>query len=189
MSFRMMSAPVSEPLTLAELKAHLDLDGDEQDELLTSFIVAARTTVERLSGQLLLTQSWKITIDAVPPGGLMNLPLGPVQTVTSVTVYDAIGVGTIWPAATYTLDLVGEPARLLFHGGRPIPGRRLNGIDINVICGFGTSADVVPADLVQAVRLLAAHWYAARGNAIKPSDVPADVERLTACHRRLRLMT
>ena len=54
MSFRMMSAPVSEPLTLAELKAHLDIDGDEQDELLTSFIVAARTTVERLSGQLLL---------------------------------------------------------------------------------------------------------------------------------------
>lgn len=187
MANRMISAPGLEPVPLAELKEHLDVDGDEQDTLLTTLIVVARATIERMTGQLMMTQSWKISVDAVPPGGLMILPLGPVQTVSAVTVYDAEGNATLWPGSTYTLDLVGEPARLLFHGARPIPGRRLGSIEIDVICGFGSSADAVPADLVQAVRLLAAHWYATRGNAINPSSVPDDVLSLIFAHRRLRL--
>jgi uncharacterized phiE125 gp8 family phage protein len=183
----MIAAPSAEPVTLDEIKAHLDIDGAAEDTLLTTLIVVARAAIERMTGQLMLTQSWRISVDAVPPSGLMALPIGPVQTVSAVRVFDVADNAILWPGSGYTLDLVGEPARLLFHGGRPIPGRRLAGIEIDVVCGFGASAAAVPADLVQAVRLLVAHWYAARGNAVNASAVPDDVLALAGAHRRLRL--
>ncbi|WP_237155546.1 head-tail connector protein [Oryzibacter oryziterrae] len=188
MATRLLSAPVVEPITLAELKAHLNLDGSGEDEVLTTLVVVARATIERLTGKLLLTQSWRITLDRLPPGGMLRLPLGPVQTVSAVRVYDAYGTATTWPGSSYTLDLVGEPARLLFNDSLPNPGKRLNGIEIDVVAGFGATAASVPAELVQAVKLLAAHWYATRGDGPNASSVPDDVLALALGHRGLKLI-
>lgn len=188
MSFRMISAPASEPVTLAELKAHLNIAATDEDELLAMLIVVARATVERLTGRLLMTQSWRVTLDAVPASGLVTLPIGPVQTVTELTVHDGAGGSQLWPGSAYVLDLAGEPARLLFEGGVPIPGQRIAGIDIDVVAGYGATAASVPPELVQAVKLLAAHWYAARGDAADTSSIPDDVGTLIAGYRRLRLV-
>jgi len=143
MTSRLLFAPAAEPLTLDDLKRHLEIDDAASDDLLTPLIVVARAAVERLTGRLMITQSWRVSLDDVPDHGLIRLPIGPVQTVSSVKVYDGLGGSIIWPGSAYTLDLVGEPARLLFHGSQPVPNRCLNDIEIDVVAGYGASADAV----------------------------------------------
>lgn len=186
MSIRILTVPAVEPVSLADIKRHLNIDHTEEDLTLTTTIVVARATVERLTGRLLISQTWAVTLDEVPPGGLVSLPLCPVASVESVTVFDAAGAGTVWPASGYLVDTASEPARLLFTGARPVPGRAIGGIEIRLTAGYGPEASDVPADLVQAVRLLTAHWYESRGDA-GGAVIPADVLGLTAAHRLLRL--
>ena len=55
-----------EPVTLAEVKAHLRLDHASEDELLGGLIRAAREEVERATGLALIDQDWRLVIDEWP---------------------------------------------------------------------------------------------------------------------------
>ncbi len=188
MATRLISAPAAEPLTLADLKAHLNIDGTLDDTALTTLMVVARATVERLARKLLITQTWRVTLDRVPQTGLVFLPLTPVQTVSSVKVADASGTMQTVPGASYLLDLTSEPARLLFTGAVPQPGVAMGGVQIEVVAGYGAAGANVPAPLVHAVRLLTAHWYQTRGDAPAGASIPDDVVALVADWRTRRLV-
>jgi uncharacterized phiE125 gp8 family phage protein len=188
MAVRLITPPATEPVSLADLKLHLRIDHAEEDATLTALILVARAAVERLSRRLLLTQTWRVTLDRVPDGGIVALPLAPVQTVTALRVADGAGGWTTWPGAAMVLDLTGEPARIAFRGAVPVPGQALAGIEIDVVCGYGAAAASVPPALVQAVKLLAGHWYEARGDGPGPAPIPADVTALTDGYRSRRLV-
>ena len=50
------ATPPLEPVTLEQIKAHLNIEDEDQDEMLTGMIVAAREWVENYTG-LILTRS------------------------------------------------------------------------------------------------------------------------------------
>ncbi len=50
MTHAIITPPAAEPLTLAQVKAHLRLDGNADDALLTSLIAAARRYLEATTG-------------------------------------------------------------------------------------------------------------------------------------------
>ncbi|CUX16475.1 hypothetical protein AGR6A_Cc110025 [Agrobacterium sp. NCPPB 925] len=47
MTYALIYPPQAEPLTLAEVKAHLRLDGNEEDALLAALLRTAREHLER----------------------------------------------------------------------------------------------------------------------------------------------
>lgn len=187
MATKLITPPAAEPVTLADLKLHLRIDGTAEDVQLGTLLVAARATVERLTRRLMITQSWRVTLDRVPETGVILLPIAPVQTVTALRVVAANGTTTVWPGAEMVLDLVGEPARIAFKGALPAPGVPMAGIEIDVVAGYGAAPANVPPALAQAVKLLAAHWYERRGDA-PDAELPADVSVLVDAHRAPRLV-
>jgi uncharacterized phiE125 gp8 family phage protein len=185
MGLTLIAAPVVEPVSLAELKARLAIDHTFADALLLTLTAAARDAVERLSGRPMTTQTIRWSLDAVPPDGLLRLPVSPVQSIAAITVVDGDGNRTPWTGAR-GLDLAGEPARLRFIDPPPRPFLPLAGIEIDIVAGYGPTADAVPETLRQAVALLAAHWYVHRG--AEPSPVlPPEVTAIAAGFRRPRL--
>ena len=64
---------------------------------------------------------------------------------------------------------------------------RHGGIVITFTAGYGPAAADVPADLVQAVRLLAAHFYEHRDGPGDTSALPAAARVLLAPYRVVRL--
>ena len=195
MALVLTSGPAVEPVSLAEAKTHLRVDGSAEDTLISSLIITSRLHVEAALGLALITQSWSCFLDAWPAsassGSVVKLPLRPVQAIAGVLLYGPDeSVETIAPE-TYLLDGAGVPPRLVRQGALawPAPKRTANAIEIAFVAGYGDAAADVPAPIRQAILLLVAHWYEHRepveiGSSL--AAVPQMVSELLHPYRMIR---
>ena len=186
------SAPAVTPVSLADAKAHLRLDASDEDALVTSLIETATAHIEREYGLALITQALTIIRDAWPETWLLELPFAPVQSVASITTYEADGGSFAFDSGHWFADLASAPPRIVLHGTAPWPrpGRRANGIEIVVTAGYGDEPDDVPTPIRQAVLLLVAHWYEQRepvAIGFGAQEIPATVAALLAPFKTVRL--
>lgn len=182
MTYIPTTPPLAEALTLADAKAHLRLDTDDEDDLLQGLIRVAREHLERTTGLCLLKQGWRLVLDSVSEDGVIQIAKGPVQSIETVTVYDAAGEAVPLALDGLLLDGGARPARLML-GVKPGAMRALNGIEIEFTAGFGESGAEVPDTLKRAMLMHVAQMFAFRGAVAvedQPADVPAGYERLVA---------
>lgn len=167
----LVQAPASEPVSLAEARAHLRLVGNDDDALVSSLITAARRVVEARSGLCLIAQDWMCFRDRWPEDGVILLPVAPLRAVEEIGVYGEDDQKAVIDPAHYLVDAAARPPRVMLRGSRlwPRPGRALNGIGIRLEAGFGATAAEVPQPLRQAVLLLVAHFFAQRGDEAGPA--------------------
>jgi uncharacterized phiE125 gp8 family phage protein len=185
-SFARITAPAAEPVTLAEAKAHLRVDLSDDDAMISRLIAAARHWVEEACGRVLISQTWRMTLDAWPDTPDLALIRPPVQSVTAVRTVSAEGVASVWAGANYAMAFGAEPQRLVrLVPAWPIPGRPRAGIEIDMICGYGALATDVPAALRQAVLLKTAQLYERRGE--DKGESPDAAWTLLAPFRTVRL--
>ena len=164
MTAALITGPALEPVSLDDAKAHLRLDTDDDDTLLTAAIAAARVHVEALTRRLLIEQGWRVYLDRWPQKRIVTLSPAPLISVDTVTVYDASGDPAVVDADDYEVDTIAVPGRLVLAGSAPVSaGQAVNGIEIDVTAGYGPSSVDVPAPLRQAIMMLVAHWYEHRG--------------------------
>jgi uncharacterized phiE125 gp8 family phage protein len=191
MSLVMTTPPALEPVTVAEAKAHLRVDGDAEDILIGSLVLTSRLHIEAALGLALITQSWTLALDRWPRGNHIDLPMTPLQSVDDVRVVNGAGIAMIIPAESYLVDLASRPGRLVWNNTiPPIPGLPANGIEIDFTAGFGATADSVPAPLKHAILMLTAHWYEHRDPddiGTSAAQVPAAVSDLIQPFRTIRL--
>ncbi|WP_411035100.1 head-tail connector protein [Shinella sp. BYT-45] len=181
--------PAAEPITLAEAKAHLRLDTNDEDGLLTALIRTARQYLEAETGLCLIVRPLRLYLDRWPGERVIQIARGPVQAIETVTVYDALGEPVAVDAAGHVLDGAARPARLLLPR-RPAAERAVNGIEIDFTAGFGESGADVPDTLKRALLLHVAAMYELRGVLApdaQPGAVPPGYDRLVAPHRLRRL--
>ena len=190
MALVLTSGPAEEPVTVSEAKAHLRIDGSDEDILIASLILTSRLHVEAALGLALLTQSWRLTLDRWPQDGV-RFPLRPIQSITSVIARASDGAPSTVPADHYTLDGQALRPRLVARGGNwPAPGQRINGIEIAFSAGIGDDPEDIPQPIRHAILLLVAHWYEHRdpleiGSAA--AAIPAAVSDLLGPYREVRL--
>ncbi len=191
MTAALITGPALEPVSLTDVKAHLRLDTDDEDALLTAALVSARVHVEVATRRLLIEQTWRIYLDAWPRKRIVRLPVAPVISVDSVTVYDADGTPQVVDPDDYDADVIAIPARLVMAITAPVTvGRTVNGIEIDVTAGYGPSSVDVPGPLRQAILMLVAHWYEHRGavgHDLAVLVAPLGFEALIAPYRVLSL--
>jgi uncharacterized phiE125 gp8 family phage protein len=181
--------PDVEPVTLAEAKAYLRLDGTADDDLLTGLIRAARQEVEQATGTALLEQSWRLLLDCWPKSDTALLKVHPLRAVLSVTLYGSEGEVSVLAAESYQVDALSRPARIHFETA-PLALRAMNGVEIDFSAGFGEAGADVPDLLKRAILLLVAHWYDFRagfGPSDQPVSYPVGYERLISSYRAGRL--
>jgi uncharacterized phiE125 gp8 family phage protein len=186
------SGPEVEPVSLAEAKAHLRVDGSSEDTLIGSLIITSRLHVEAALGLALITQAWSYFIDTWPSGSELKLPLRPVESVTAVRLYAEDESIVTVPPESYLVDAAGAPPRLVRQGtlAWPLPRRTANGIEVALLAGYGAAAADVPAPIRQAILLLIAHWYEHREPVeigAPQASIPHMVSELLQPYRPVRL--
>ncbi|MGB1540581.1 MAG: head-tail connector protein, partial [Rickettsiales bacterium] len=169
------TAPASEPLTLAEAKLYLRVDGSAEDSLITDMITAVREAAEEYLRKSLITQSWVLTYEDYAPAVAM-LPRGPVQSISSVKVIDRSGAETAVSNTVYHLG-VGKAS---VHFDTVQLGYL---VEIIYSTGYG-DADAVPEAIRQG---MLTHLAALYDNRIDGMSLPAASIALYKPYREVRI--
>lgn len=145
-----------------------------EDDDLTDLITDGREYVERITRRALLTSTWDYSIDDFPGEYFIKLPLGNLQTVTSLIYKDSDGTSeTMVQGTDYYVETNGDQhGRIVLPYGdtwpsfTPYPS---NPITIRFVCGWTTAA-LIPKNLKRAVKFAAedAYYHGDRSEILKP---------------------
>lgn len=168
------SAPSAEPWTLAEVKAHLRVDSNDEDTYIGMLLSAAREAAEDRLGRTLCTTSWRMVLDCFTP--VIQLPNPRAIAVANVQYVDAAGgVQTLDPAE-YLVDKISEPARLVPAYGKSWPATqaRVNAVTVDYTAGYGPAVTDVPMPIRQWILLAVSELYRNRGLSADVKTMPHD---------------
>lgn len=174
-------------LPLARFREHLRLgsgfaDDGLQDALLTGFLRAALAAIEARTGKALIERDFRWDVVAWrDPAGVV-LPVAPVGHLVAATLAGA----DILPKLRLQPDL-SAPRIMPVSGCLPqiATGQQAQ---ITFRAGFGAGFTALPADLQQAVLLLAAHYYEFRDEtALGAGCMPFGVSALIERYRPIRI--
>lgn len=180
--------PTGLPVSLVDIKAMVGIADDDTtfDDMLDALVRVATDYVEEQTGAALLTQTWRLSLDNLPSnrnewwdgtrelpvtyldgiGRFIELPRWPVQSVTSVTLYDDEDDATVVDSAIYYVDTDRRPGRIALRRDEIWPTvvlRAANGVQVVFVAGYGSDPCDVPGPLVQAIKMMAAFLFEHRG--------------------------
>ncbi|MBO9472019.1 phage head-tail connector protein [Shimia sp. R10_1] len=186
------TVPVS-ALPVSAFKDHLRLgsgftEDSLQDDVLESFLQAAISAVEARTGKALFRRSFSWTVYGWRDGVAQGLPVAPVSDISEVTLTDTQGAAVTVASSAY--QLVQDMHRPCVRGvAGGLPNIPTNGsVTLRFEAGFGATWEEIPADLRQAVLLLAAHYYEFRQETtLSEGCMPFGVTSLLERYRAVRL--
>lgn len=180
-------------LPVAEFKDHLRLgsgfsDDGIQDAVLESYLRAAMAAIEARTGKILLEREFSWSLTAWRDARRQPLPIAPVSAVSAVTITDALGGETVSEGDLWVLEPDMQRPSLQALATR-LPVIPTGGtVKIGLLAGYGPEWIDLPADLAQAVMLLAAHFYEFRHDLGRSSHaMPISVQSLIESYRTVRL--
>lgn len=150
------------PVSLDAMRTYLRVDGRDDDELIATVLIAARQHVERRTRRLLCLQIWRMSLDAWPAGGQIQIPFTPFRRVTAIRVFENNGNAINLPLTALSQVTGSDPAFVTIANGPP-PGRSKGGIELDIEAGYAAASDV-PAALTLAIMRMAALLYERRGD-------------------------
>lgn len=189
------TAPAVEALPVAALREHLRLGsgfGLAEDEAettaLAGFLRAAIATIEARTGKVLLTRRFRMQLDDWRDRLGQTLPLAPVIAVEQIEIDD--GAGTVTQLLAESWRLIQDLQRpMILPAGVILPNvPRLGSVTVGFTAGFGAEWADVPADLAQAVLMLAAQFYEDRSFTGTKSALPFGVSALIERWRAVRTL-
>ena len=182
--------PVETPVSTADLAAHLRLssgfaDDGSENAILDVYLRAAATVIERRTSHTLIERHvlWRL---AERPSKPIHAPTGPIFQIYSAALIDAAGDVTPLDVSKLSLQQGVHPPRIDLTR---LPQTGEGGhLQIGLGAGYGATPDDIPADLRQAVLLLAAHYYENRTQSEDDAGpIPIGVASLIEPHRPIRL--
>lgn len=186
MPLRLLEAPTLEVVTLDEVKGHLRVDSDDDDDLIAGYIATAMQSLDAEKGALercLAPQRWAMDLDGFPADPdrrqwrrhtreiqreleIVWLPLPPVTSIDLVTYVDPDGATQTLAADVDYLAHLGEPAAI-----EPFPGtcwpcarHQLRAVTVEFTAGYPASADnaelaAAPEPIRHAIKLIVSDLY------------------------------
>ena len=184
MGLALVTGPDIEPVTLAEAKAHLRVDIDDDDTLIQAYVSAARDQIELMTERALFTQTYRMTLDGFWGGRCLVLPHPPVQSVTSIKYDDADDVEQTLSSSAYVVDTDSEPGSVYLAENQSWPTTRgkPRAVRVTYVAGWSTVA-AVPERAKQAIKMLVGHWYESRETVVvgmTANELPMAVRSLVA---------
>ena len=168
MAWKVTTAPVNEPWTLAEVKSYLKIDDSNEDTMLSTLIKGARMVAESYLNQGLITQTITEKLDRLS-NPTIYLSVSPVLAVSSFQYANSENTTATFAATDYVVDTFSKPARLNLGYGKTWPTLYGNINDVTIIytVGYGTESSAIPFQIRQAILLMVADTYENRQDYVR----------------------
>ena len=180
-------------LAVDQFKEHLRLgtgfaDDGIQDGLLEGHLRASMAAIEARTGKILVERTFSWTLTAWRDARRQPLPVSPVSAISDVSFIEPNGVVTpIDPDLWYLEPDMQRPSLQPIGTCLPAIAPTVS-VKIGMLAGFGPEWDDLPADLAQAVLLLAAHFYEFRFDVTRAAPpFPIGVLALIERYRTVRM--
>lgn len=164
MTTRLITAPTAEPVTLAEVKLHLHVDGNDEDELINALISGAREQCEHILGRSIMPQTWEKTLDDFPLNDGIELLNPSIISVSSIKYIDASTANEATLALDqYVLDKDSEPGWVMPAYGVVWPATLpvSNAVRVRYVAGYADAASV-PTSIKNWIKLAVSTWFKTR---------------------------
>jgi len=181
-------------LPVLEFRDHLQLgagfaDDGSQDAVLITCLRAALAAVEGDTGKAVYERQFSFTVSSWKDVACQPLPISPVNSLVSLTVTDLLGSSQVADAGSYFLaaDYYNPSVR---SKGWALPVIKDGGTaEVTFSAGYGAAWADVPADMAQAVLMLAAHFYENRSALTdRAKALPMGISKLLSRYRPVRLL-
>lgn len=186
MALKLITAATTPAVSLTEAKVHLRVDVADDDALITAMVVAATDMAEQQTGRALMAQTWELTLDTFPEA--FELTRVPVQSVVSLTYWDADGVQQTMGDTLYALDSSDDygyayvvPA---YAGAWPNTRDQINAVSLRYVAGYADAASV-PEGIKQWIKLMASTMYENRETEAYSSRAVSTTVRMSFVDRLL----
>jgi uncharacterized phiE125 gp8 family phage protein len=161
MFLRLLTPPAVEPVTLEEALEQCHADEGIEDAWFQKRIKAGRQKAEGRTRRALITQVFELTLDVFPESEIV-LPRPPLQEVLSCNVVDVEGAEHSVALEDLIIDTSSQPGRICLAEGRSWPNvtlRKIGGIKIQYVAGYGNTPARVPEEFKDAILLYVAHSW------------------------------
>lgn len=162
-----LAAATSEPVSVAEAKAHLRQTQSSDDVLIGRQITAAREFIERFTGRALAAATYRYTAPDFLLGYPVQLPLWPISAVSSVSYLDSEDARIVVDAGDYLFDA--DRSTIAPGAYWPAPAYSVN-------IAFATAPAFIPEGLKSAILARVQAEYEAQ---------PEEAEKLRAASESL----
>jgi uncharacterized phiE125 gp8 family phage protein len=137
-----------EPVTLAEVKTALRIDGTDYDAILTPLIKTARQIGEKITGRDFVNKTWKLYLDQFPCDQI-EVKKSKLQSITSISYYISDVLTLLSSTVYYKTEDSNYSSIYLVEGqSYPSTDSRKQAVEILFVSGYGPSA----ADVPQAIK-------------------------------------
>ena len=144
------TAPVVEPVTLAEAKEYARIDGSTEDTLITSLIKAARLHCESFTGKSLIPKTVTVTSFTYPYQ--FQMPYGPLLAENNVTKCVTLDQNAVETTLNYQVNAGLYPKLFILGGAQSYKFKLI------YTAGFTT----VPEDIKLAIKMMVNTLYERR---------------------------
>lgn len=188
---KLKTAPTETPVTLAEAKAQLNIaDGFTADNTIIESILSAATELfTNRTNRQLMQATWQLVLDAwrYDKRELLQLPVGPVVKIESISYYNNANALTTLNTSEYRLINYGDLAEIELHGNLPDLYDRMDAVIIEYVAGYGADGASASAQRSaineldkRIIKVIATDMYQYRGNDVMGSmnEVSQTVDRL-----------
>ena len=165
------SVTVEDIVSLTDLKGYLRVDHTAEDTYIQNLRQSAINWVEEYCSIKLGSYTGKGYLDYFVSS---TIPVGPVTALSSVDYKASSDTYTSLPTGQYYYDLESEPARIRFHNTPNLYEYALARVRVTFTVGYAESE--VPAPVVQAMRMLVAHWYESRMAVVSTGAIPRSLQ-------------
>ena len=177
---KLVVGPASSPVSLDDMKEHLRVDANDENNLIQFYIDACAASLgpEGELGQAIIPETWDESFQSPPRD--VYLTVLPARSIESVTYFDKDNVqqtAILSDFALYSSD------RWSFVRSENWPGTfdRPDAITVRYEAGF----DSVPLEVAQAVKMIVAHWYQNREDTteVNLKEIPRAASHLLGLRR------
>lgn len=169
MKVKLITAPASYPLNIAEMMDALSIFDNTQEIIVERCLKAAVNIAENFTQRKFVSQVWEYYLNKFPCERELVLPFPPLVSVESIKYTTAAGVLTTFSSANYAVDVLSEPAKIVLKRTAAWPGDTLyevNPVVVKFTCGWA-DADSVPDEIKHALILIAGDLYENREDVVQ----------------------
>lgn len=158
---RQTVAPAIEPVTRDEVKEHLRILSDSEDNQIDALIAVARTWVEEYTERQLITATWQLKLDRFPCWEIY-LPKPDLLTISTLTYLDLDGVSqTLTESTDFVKSTAGYKGRLTpaYQTYWPLTRSQIDAVTITYTSGYGATRALIPTPIKHAIKMLCGQFY------------------------------